>query len=193
MEQDRSASVALPTVVTPGTLESVSEEVSTQDRLAQNEQPGPSHEQPGPSHEQPGPSHDQPGPSHDQPATTEAVSSLELMGEFAESWVQGLDHEDKKSLAMLLCFVLVKELAFTATRAAELTATVINKNDKTVRRWRTDLFANGGSFSESSQGRYQRTGVLWANEELNKKASEFVRANAAVKGKPNLTSIEFCK
>ena len=35
--------------------------------------------------------------------------------------------------------------------------------------------------------------VLWANEELDKKAVEYVRANAAVKGKPNMTPIEFCK
>lgn len=50
-----------------------------------------------------------------------------------------------------------------------------------------------GVHSESNQGRYQRTGVLWANEELNKKVTEYVRANAAVKGKPNMTLIEFCK
>ena len=94
---------------------------------------------------------------------------------------------------MLLCFVLVNELSFTETRAAELTARVIEKNDKTVCRWRTDLVTNGGSFTESSQGHHQRSGVLWSNEDLNRKASEYVRANAAVKGRPNLTSIEFCK
>lgn len=109
------------------------------------------------------------------------------------SWEEGLDHEDKKSLAMLLCFVLVNKLSFTETRAAELTARVIKKNDKTVRRWHTDLVTNRGLFTESSQGRYQRNGVLWSNEDLNQKASEYVRANAAAKGRPNLTSIEFCK
>ena len=92
------------------------------------------------------------------------VSALEIMEEFVESWVEGLEHEDRK-----LCFVLVKELSFTQTRAAEFTAKVLNKNDKTVRRWHTDLVANGGSISESKQGRYQRTGVLWVNEELTKK------------------------
>ena len=56
-----------------------------------------------------------------------------------------------------------------------------------------DLIAYLCSFSGSTQGRYQRTSVLLANEELNEKASEYVRANAAVKGKPNLTSMEFCK
>lgn len=191
LEQDRSASATLPTIITPGTIENVSDEST----LDQNEQQDPSHEQPGPSQEQPGPSQERTDPSisQDQPGTSETVDSLELMEEFVGSWVQGLDHEDKKSLAVLLCFVLVKELDFTQTRAAELAAKVIDKHDKTVRRWRTDLIANGGSFSESTQGRYQRTGVLWANEELNKKASEYVRANAAVEGKPNLTSIEFCK
>lgn len=90
------------------------------------------------------------------------------METFVESWVQALDHEDRKSLAML---VLVKELSFTETNAAALTARLICKNEKTVCRWRTDLVSNGGEFSESNQGCYQRTGVLWANEELNKKAS----------------------
>ena len=46
--------------------------------------------------------------------------------------------------------------------------------------------ANSGSFPETLQGRYQRKGVLWQNEELNKKASAFVRANAAKKGHPNM-------
>ena len=137
---------------------------------------------------------EEPGPSHSEPGATEDdVAPLEVLEEFVSTWIESLDHEDKKSLAMTLCFVLVKELSFTETRAAEFAARVIDKNDKTVRRWRTDLVSNGGSFTESSQGRYQRTGVLWANEELTQKASEYVRANAAVKGRPNLTSIEFSK
>ena len=86
---------------------------------------------------------------------------------------------------------MVNELSSTETRAAELTARVI-KNEKTVRRWRTDLITNGGSFTEDKYGQYQRTEVLWGNEELNKKASKYVRANAAVKGTPNMTSMEFC-
>ena len=121
------------------------------------------------------------------------VSPLEVLEEHVESWVQSLDHEDRKSVGMLLCLVLVKELSFTETRAAELAANVIKKSDKTVRRWRTDLIANGGSFAESKQGRYQKTGVLWENEEFTKRASEYVRGNAAAKGKPNLTTVDFCK
>ena len=97
--------------------------------------------------------HEEPGPSHSTSDTVASVvSPKEVMEEFVGSWVQTLDHEDKQSVAMLLCFVLVKELSFTETRAAELTAKVIDKNEKTVRRWHTDLIRNGGSFSESSQG-----------------------------------------
>ena len=77
------------------------------------------------------------------------VSPLEVLEEYVESWVQSLDHEDRKSVSMLLCLVLVKELSFTETRAAELAANVLKKNDKTVHRWRTDLIANGGFFAES--------------------------------------------
>jgi hypothetical protein len=93
---------------------------------------------------------------------------------------------------LLPCYFVLKELSFTETNAAALRARVICKKRK--------LFVAGalilsqmGVHSESNQGRYQRTGVLWANEELNKKVTEYVRANAAVKGKPNMTLIEFCK
>ena len=189
----------------PGPSQSQPEPSHSQPGPSQR-QPEPSHSQPGPSQSQPEPSHSQPGPSHSQLGASQSPSHidlgategdvsprLEVMEEFVMSWVEGLDHEDKNSLAMLLCFVLVNELSFTETRAAELTAKVIKKNEKTVRRWRTDLVTNGGSFTENSQGRYQRNAVLWSNEDLNQKASEYIRANAAVKGRPNLTSIEFCK
>ena len=84
------------------------------------------------------------------------VSPLEVLEEYVESWAQSLDHEDRKSVSMLLCLVLVKELCFTETRAAELAAKVLKKSDKTVRRWCTDIIANRGSFAESKQGQHQR-------------------------------------
>ncbi len=44
------------------------------------------------------------------------------------------------------------------------------------------------------QGKYQRDGVLWHNEELNKIATKYmyVRENTVVKGKPNMTAVSFC-
>ena len=57
----------------------------------------------------------------------------------------------------------------------------------------TSLGSNNGTFPESNQGRYQHSGVLWANEELCEKAMEYVRANSAVKGTPNMNKMDFYK
>jgi len=46
--------------------------------------------------------------------------------------------------------------------------------------------------AEYEHGKHQRSGVLWKNEELSKKATEYIRSNAAVKGRPNLTAADFC-
>lgn len=94
---------------------------------------------------------------------------------------------------MLLCSVLVSELSLTVTNAAELTSKIIHKTARIVHQWHTDLIQSGGEFPESKQGKYRRSGVLWFNEELNKKASEYARANAAVKGALNMTTTDFCK
>ena len=50
-----------------------------------------------------------------------------------------------------------------------------------------------GSIPDNKQGKYQRSGILWSSEELNKKACKCVRENANVKGKPNLTTASFCR
>ena len=60
------------------------------------------------------------------------------MQEFVEEWVTGLDHDDKKALAMLLCFTLVTEDAFTETAAAQTAAKIIGKSDRTVLQWRSE-------------------------------------------------------
>ena len=50
---------------------------------------------------------------------------------------------------------------------------MMKKSDRTARRWRSALI-DDGVLPEFEQGRYQRSGVLWQNEELNKKAVEYV-------------------
>ena len=82
---------------------------------------------------------------------------------------------------------------FVSTAAAQLVATFLGKNDKTVRRWRTGVLKNKGELSESMQGKYTRKGVLWHNEELNKMAKKYVQNNSSVKVKPNMTTFDFCK
>ena len=70
---------------------------------------------------------------------------------------------------------------------------MVGKSDRTVREWRSQFIANGGEVPESKQGQYRRSGVLWTNEDLNNKATRFIRDNDHVKGKPNLTSGRFCQ
>ena len=79
-----------------------------------------------------------------------------------------------------------------ATKAAELAGMMVGKSDRTVRDWRAH-FMETGEIPESKQGKYIRTGVLWTSEELNKKASDYIRDNANVKGKPKLTVGRFCQ
>lgn len=68
----------------------------------------------------------------------------------------------------------------------------MGKSERTVRELRYSFIENSGSFPDSQQGKYRREGVLWQNEELNEAATDYVRANAVVKGKPNLTAVSFC-
>ena len=110
-----------------------------------------------------------------------------------QSWVQALDHEEKKSLAMLLSFVLVKELSFTETKAAKLTVTGIDKNGKTIlvgeftpsKMWVNSWRANKNITRE----------LVCCGQTKNstKCHLSYVPANAAVKVKSNMTSMEVCK
>ena len=79
------------------------------------------------------------------------------------------------------------------TKAAELAAVMIGRSDKTVPDWRSQLFMNDEELPESKRGKYQQFGILWASEDLNRKATRFIRENANVKGQPNLTIPKFCE
>ena len=61
--------------------------------------------------------------------------------------------------------------SFTETKAAEYAASMV-KSERTMRRWRSGFIDNDGVLPESQHGRYQRSGLLWQNEELNKNAIE---------------------
>ena len=116
------------------------------------------------------------------------VSDNDFMAEtFCEDWVSHLGKEDCVSLGVFLCFQLAKHLALGETKAAELAGVMIGKSDKTIRKWRKEFFENNGMITETQQGRYERSGIVSSNEELNKKATVFIHENTNVKGKPNLT------
>ena len=123
----------------------------------------------------------------------EDSNDLETDGEsdifevYSKDYIDGLHPDDIRAIVTILYNVLVNKLYFPLTEAARIISDVIGKSDRTVREWRTTFIANDGTFLDTLQGKYQRTGILWQNEEPNKKASKFVHENAFVKGKPNMT------
>ena len=79
------------------------------------------------------------------------------------------------------------------TEAADVISSLIYRGQRTVREWKVSFYANSGTFPDSKQGHYQRQGVLWNDEELCEAARDYVCSNAVVKGRPNMTSISFCR
>ena len=72
---------------------------------------------------------------------------------------------------LFLCFQLTKRFELGETKAAELAGMMTGKSDKAVREWRAH-FNENGEIPGSKQGVYQRSGVLWVNEDLNKKSNQ---------------------
>ena len=100
-------------------------------------------------------------------------TSQDILRDFAEDWLETLDKNEIKSISLFLCYHFVHAFSFIETKAAEYAASMMKKSDRTARRWRSALI-DDEVLPELEQGRYQRSGVLWQNEELNKKAVEYV-------------------
>ena len=112
---------------------------------------------------------------------------------YAQEWVESLNRDNVMALSIFLHSFVVFRLHFSLTDCAVMIGELLGYSDRTVREWKSVFINNEGSFPNSEQGNYQRSGVLWHNEELNKKAREFIKANASVKGKQNLTAGTFCQ
>lgn len=98
--------------------------------------------------------------------------------QFVEEWVLSLNRDDKVALGLFLTYNLQHTLNFTATRS-EYAVIMMGTSERTIRQWRSNFLANG-EILQNKKGCYQRQGILWSSEELNKKASEYIRANANV-------------
>ena len=125
----------------------------------------------------------------DQEATCSTYAILE---QFVEDWLLTLDRDNIISLSLFLTYNLKSLLNLSTTNAADYAGIMLGKSDRTIRQWHADFHKNG-SISDSKQGRYQRTGILWSCEDLNKKAYQYVRESANVKGQSNLTKHSFCR
>ena len=76
------------------------------------------------------------------------------------------------------------------TRAAEEVAQCLGISDGTVRSWRKTFLTNHRCF-EAWRGKYAQHDAL-DDEKYRDMALEWVRNNAYVKGKPNMTAADFC-
>lgn len=117
----------------------------------------------------------------------------EMMKLHIQDWIAAMSRDDIMSLSITLHYMLVTLHGVMPMKAADSIASLVGKTERTVREWRYMFFSSNGEFPDSEQGKYQRQGVLSQNEELNEAARDYVRANAVVKGRPNLTSRSFCQ
>ena len=130
------------------------------------------------------------------PSTSEEAGTvrkrrrLSAIGAMADEPVQSwLDNLPRDNLQLLLYGRLPTIFGLSAAVVGE----VLHKNERTIRRWVDDFMSNGGEFSDSQQGHYVRNNTLISNEELCQRAREYVRENAAPRGRPNLTAGAFCQ
>ena len=86
--------------------------------------------------------------------------------------------------------LFVKRFKFMKTRVAEEVAQCLGISDRTVRSWRKTFLTNHRCF-EAWRGKYAQHDAL-DDEEYRDMALEWVRNNAYVKGKPNMTAADFC-
>ena len=114
-------------------------------------------------------------PSFDLDASMKSDSD-HMIESFCEDWISHLDRDDIVSLSLFLSFQLANFLGLGETEAAELASSfMMNRSEKTIREWRVHLFQNEGHIQESTQGKYQRSGIVWSREDLNKKSQKYNR------------------
>lgn len=99
--------------------------------------------------------------------------------------------------------LLVAEVKISLTDASKVITELTRKQERTVvfdsGENRRELFDSGGTSSlvmedlllDSLQGKYQRSRVLWQNEEMNKFATAYIRENIAVKWQPKVNLQSF--
>ena len=123
---------------------------------------------------------------------TIASDKNSLVSDYIGEWVASLDRLNRMSLSLMLHNVLVKQLGLNNTEGDDLISSAMGVSTRTVWEWRSQFSANDGCFPDTLQGKYTRS-LLWDDEDLNEQATRYIRANASVKGRPNLTAADFCE
>jgi hypothetical protein len=125
--------------------------------------------------------------SEEAPTATKRrrLSEITAMGdEPLQAWLDSLPREDFQHMALLLYTRLPALFGLKKTDTAAAVGEILQKNERTIRRWVDDFASNSGEFSDSQQGHYTRNNTLMSNEEISERARVYVRENAAPKGIP---------
>ena len=141
-------------------------------------------------------SEDEPQPSEDERESSESESDGETFDDdraqsVFDDWMVSLRLDDRRMLAVILMESFKRRQDMNVKDAAQEAGSIVGFNEKTVRRYRNDFFANKGRLSERRQGKYERQ-CIYHNEEINQQAATWVKEHAFVKGKPNMTAHSFC-
>ena len=107
-----------------------------------------------------------------------------------DQWLNSQPKDSLKTMATMVMDMLMDRLNFTTVGAAAEVGMLLNLSEKTVQTWRRDFYQNKGHFTESKQGKHSRNSIL-DDENLRSKAATWVRANATVRGQPNMTGAKF--
>ena len=102
-----------------------------------------------------------------------------------------VDHEDKKSLTIFHCHNLVTVFSFTETCATEYAEKMVYRSDRAVGKWYSDLIRTMEFFLKVCKA--FTNGLLWSNEDLNSKVTQYIRVNSAVYGRKNMTTLDLYK
>ena len=112
--------------------------------------------------------------------------------EIFDDFVLSLPLEQRRLLGVILMESFKSRQKMNVKDAAREAGSIIGFNEKTIRRHRNDFFSNKGKLTLSRQGKYERH-CVYHDEDLNRKAREWVRENAFKKGAPNMNAAAFCE
>ena len=105
-------------------------------------------------------------------------------------WLKQQPKESIKVIAVMFMDTPKRRFDMTTVGAAKEVGLLLHHNEKTIHSWHHDYYRNQGHFTGSRKGKHSRQFVL-DDEDFRQKATRWVRANATVKGKPNLTGAKF--
>ena len=106
-------------------------------------------------------------------------------------WIDQSEQEYVKIMAMLIYDNYRELFGLLKMSAAKEVALYLGYSEKTVRRWRKDFIEGSRHYSVDGRGKYAQNIVI-NDKEYRDLALKWIHENAYVKGKPNMTTADFC-